>query len=77
MITAHAITSTLTGATSTSIYGFRPDDFVVGYFRLTQFVPEIPVPFITDQWFFLKFFVDRGVDFQVVPFLIQDLFEIW
>ena len=77
VVAAHAITSALTGATSPSFFGFRPDDLIVGNFCLAQFVAEVPVSFVTNQQFFSKFRGDNRIDFQVVPFVLQDLFEIW
>ena len=77
MIAAHAITSALTRATSTSFLGFRPDDLVVGDFGLAQFIAEAPVSFITNYRFLPKFRADGRIDFQVLPFVLQDLFEVW
>ena len=48
MVTAHAITSAQTGATSPTFFGFRPDDLVVGNFGLAQFVTEVPGFFVTN-----------------------------
>ena len=76
VVAAHAITSALTGATPPSFFGFRPDDLIVSDFRLAQFFAEVPVSFIANSWFFSKFFVDGRVYFQVVPFILKDLFEI-
>ena len=76
MIAAHAITSAQTRATSPSFLGFRPDDLVVGNFGLAQFVAEGPVSLVAYQRFLLKFLIYRGVDLQVVPFVLQDLLEV-
>ena len=48
VITAYAISSTQTGATSPLFCGFRPDDLVVGNFGLAQFVAEVLVSFVTN-----------------------------
>ena len=77
VVATHAITSALTGATPPSFFGFRSDDLVVSNFGLAQFFAEVPISLVTDSWFFPKFLVDGRVYFQVVPFVLQDLFEIW
>ena len=76
MVTAHAVTAPQTRATSPSFLGFRPDDLVVGNFGLAQFVAEGPVSLVAYEGFLLKFLFYRGVDLQVVPFVLQDLFEV-
>ena len=77
MVAAHAVTTPQTGATPPSFYGFYPDHFVVCDFGLTQFIPEVPVPFVANERFVPKFLVDRWIYFQVVPFLLKDLLEVW
>ena len=75
MVTAQAIFSAQAGAAPTQFFWFLPDDLIVGDFCLAQFIPEVPVPSIANNWFVVKFFLDGWVDFQVLPLVVQDFLE--
>ena len=54
-----------------------PYHFVPAEARLSQDIPQVFVPSVAHQWFFLEFLTLCFIDLQDVPAFLQDFFDSW